>query len=118
MNMADSVHSQIIKASGKEEPTIKQCNYLMGLYKDLIRKSILKKHEALQNAKSSDFPFFYNAKTKVGNFALHYLNTFSVQNNLNRGDVSTLISEAKEGNFTKAWIRPFLDSANSYKKAS
>lgn len=116
--MAESVHDQIIKASGKEEPTIKQCNYLIGLYKDLIRKSILKKHTALLNAKTSDFPQFYNPRTKVGNFALHFLNTFSVENSLNRGAVSALIQNAKDGKFDKTWVRPFVDSANSYKKIS
>jgi|TARA_R110000751_G_scaffold23369_1_gene64820 hypothetical protein len=107
-----STHEQILEKSGKEEPTMKQASTIIGKYKDLLRKGILKKHEALQSAKTSDFPHFAGVRI----FALHYLNTFSVANNINRGDASKLIRDAYDGTFDKTWIKPFLDSANSYKK--
>ena len=114
-----SVHNEIASSSGDQEPTIKQCNYLMFLYKETIRSKILKRHSALEGAKTSDFPYFYNPKIKVGNFALHLYNQFSVEKGLNRGAISNLINRAKENSkFDLKFVREFLDSANAYKKPS
>jgi hypothetical protein len=113
-----SQHEQIVKRGGKE-PTDLQCRYLINLYKELIKKSIMKKHTALQAAKTKDYPHFVlsNTKNNLGTFALHYMNTFSVANNINQAKVSEIIhNAANEDKFDKTWIKPFLDSANSYKK--
>ena len=113
-----SVHDSIFESSAKEEPTMNQCKYLIYLYKAKIQSKILKRHEFLQNAKTKDFPFFAMANRKPGSFAIHFLNTFSVNENLNRGLVSQLINDAKLNNkFDLKLIAKFCDSANAYYKA-
>jgi|TARA_Y100000310_G_scaffold106401_1_gene104897 hypothetical protein len=113
-----SVHDSIFESSAKEEPTMNQCKYLIYLYKAKIQSKILKRHKFLQNAKTKDFPFFAMANRKAGSFAIHFLNTFSVNENLNRGAVSQLINNAKLNNkFDLKLIARFCDSANAYYQA-
>lgn len=119
MQTKTTTHQDIVKASGNQEPTIGQCKYLIYLYKDTIRKKILKRHTALSGAKSSDFPYFFNPKTKIGNFALHLYNQYSVEKELNRGAISNLIDQAKnQDKFDLNFVKSFLDSANGYTKPS
>ena len=115
-----SVHSSIMSSGATEEPTMKQCSYLMSLYKAKIKSKILKRHSSLLGAKTSDFPFFVRkdfrtGKATVGTFALHFLNTFAVSESINRGQVSKLISNARDDKFDMKLVGKFLTSANSYK---
>ena len=117
----DSVHSSIMESGATEEPTIKQCSYLIYLYKAKLKSKILKRHSRLQGAKTSDFPFFVRKDKKtgratIGTFALHFLNTFAVSENINRGQTSALIKNAVINNkFDMKLVGNFLTSANSYK---
>tara|TARA_Y100001951_G_C11108183_1_gene165932 strand:+ start:48 stop:425 length:378 start_codon:yes stop_codon:yes gene_type:complete len=114
-----SVHSSIMESGGDEEPTMRQCSYLMFLYKAKIKSKILKKHSRLQDAKVKDFPFFVRPNRKVGTLAIHFYSTFSVNEKLSRGAVSKLINSAKnDSKFDIKLIARFLDSANSYTKAT
>ena len=110
-----SVHQSIFDASAKEEPTMRQCSYLVFLYKEVLRSKILKRHDHIAKAKTSDFPYFQGVNRKPSSFAIHLLNTFTVAENMNRGDISKLIDDAKSNNnFSVAFVRKFLDSANQY----
>ena len=110
-----SVHESIFASSEKEEPTMNQCKYLIYLYKEILRAKILKRHEFIQNAKTSDFPWFSGANRRPASFAIHLLNTFSVDKSLNRGAISMLIKNAKvHDSFDLKFVKGFLDSVNAY----
>ena len=110
-----SVHESIFASSEKEEPTMNQCKYLIYLYKAKIKAKILKRHEFIQNAKTSDFPWFAGQNRRPASFAIHLLNTFSVDRNLNRGSVSALIDDAKNNDkFDLKFVSNFCDSVNIY----
>ena len=110
-----SVHQSICAASAKEEPTMDQCSYLVFLYKEVLRSKILKRHDYIASAKTSDFPYFRGRNRKPASFVIHLLNTYTVAENMNRGDVSNLIDLAKNSNsFNVAFVKKFLDSANQY----
>lgn len=110
-----SVHESIFASSEKEEPTMNQCKYLIYLYKEILKAKILKRHEFIQNAKTSDFPWFSGGNRRVASFAIHLLNTFSVDKSLNRGAISRLINDAKNNDqFDLKFVKGFLDSVNTY----
>ena len=110
-----SVHESIFASSEKEEPTMNQCKYLIYLYKEILKAKILKRHEFIQNAKTSDFPWFAGANRRPASFAIHLLNTFSVDKSLNRGAISRLINDAKNNDqFDLKFVKGFLDSVNTY----
>lgn len=118
--MTESVHEQITSSYGKEEPTIGQASYLMSLWKDTIKSRILKKHTALQEAKTNDIPFFVifknSRKPKPGSFAIHFIASFSVAERMDLGAVSKLIDNAKNGNIDVKLVNKFVDSVNAYRK--
>jgi hypothetical protein len=110
-----SVHESIFASSEKEEPTMNQCKYLIYLYKEILKAKILKRHECIQNAKTSDFPWFAGQNRRPASFAIHLLNTFSVDKSLNRGAISMLIKNAKiHDSFDLKFVKGFLDSVNTY----
>jgi len=110
-----SVHQSIFESSAKDEPTMDQCSYLVYLYKESLKSKILKRHNHIASAKTSDFPYFQGRNRKPSSFAIHLLNTYTVAENMNRGDVSKLIDLAKNSNsFNVAFVKKFLDSANQY----
>ena len=110
-----SVHESIFASSEKEEPTMNQCKYLIYLYKEILKAKILKRHECIQSAKTSDFPWFAGANRRPASFAIHLLNTFSVDQNLNRGSVSALIDDAKNNDkFDLKFVSNFCDSVIMY----
>lgn len=118
--MTESVHDQITSAYGNEEPTIGQASYLVGLWKDTIKNRILKKHSALQEAKTNDIPFFVmfrsgSRKPNPGSFAIHFQTSFTVAQKMNRGAVSKLIVDARNGIIDVKLVNKFIDSANAYR---
>tara|TARA_B100001964_G_scaffold173839_1_gene191501 strand:- start:367 stop:774 length:408 start_codon:yes stop_codon:yes gene_type:complete len=119
-----STNASIQASYADEEPTMLQAKWLIGLYRETLQKKILKRHSRLQNAKTSAFPFFNGSGRKPGSFAIHFLNTFSVDNNISRGATSTMINNAlpvdhpkKDGDqqiFDAKFVSAFLDSSNTW----
>jgi hypothetical protein len=107
-----------------EEPTMPQAKWLIGLYRDKLRSKILKRHSRIQDAKTSQFPYFSGAKGKPGSFAIHFLNTFAVENTVLRGATSDLIQNAlpidhpmktvDKVTFDMKFVAKFLDSSNKW----
>lgn len=103
-----------------EEPTLPQAKWLIGLYRDKLKSKILKRHSRIQDAKTSDYPYYRG----ICSFAIHFINTYSVENSVLRGATSTMIQNAlplghpkKTGNkvtFDMKFVAKFLDSSNKW----
>mgnify|MGYP003116649591 FL=1 len=97
--------------------TPKQCNYLVFLYKDILKASILKSHKSMD--KTNDWVNFGGKGDLKGKIAINFYNTFIPANaEFTKNKVSALIHEAKNNQkFDKAFAKSLIASVNSYKKS-
>jgi len=117
--MSDNTHAEI-SAQRDGDVTVPQVNYLISLYKETIKKSILKSHKNLDS--SADYPnFSYSKNNKKnalkGKFGVHLMVDYVPANKLTKNKISGLIDDAKNGKFDLKFAKALVASANKYKKA-
>ena len=96
--------------------TPKQCNYLIYLYKDILKSCILKSHKNLD--KSNDWVNFNGKGDLRGKIAINFYNSFIPANaEYTKNKVSALINEAINGKFNKTFAKQLITSTNSYKNS-
>lgn len=121
--MSDNTHAEI-SAQRDGDVTVKQVNYLISLYKETIKKSILKSHKTLD--KSDDYMNFKWTKNRdrsrdalKGKFGIHLHVQYIPENKLTKNKVSKLIDDAKNSNkFDLKFAKSLVASCNKYKKVS
>tara|TARA_R110002020_G_scaffold469463_1_gene694513 strand:- start:1185 stop:1559 length:375 start_codon:yes stop_codon:yes gene_type:complete len=97
-----------------------QGNFLLSLYKEELRKSVLKSQDNIKLDKSRDYINFnkpYGNRIK-GSFGMHLMSTFIPLNKeYTKIKVSNMINDAKNNKkFDKKFIKAFLKSKNDYVK--
>jgi len=104
-----------IQANKDGMATDRQVNYLIALYRDLLKKSITKSMKKL-DANNDYINFGLKAGPLKGKLAIHCYNTFIPANkSLTRNKVSEMIHNAKESQkFDKAFAKALVKSANDY----
>jgi len=97
--------------------TPKQCNYLVFLYKDILKANILKSHKSLD--KTNDWVNFGGKGELKGKIAINFYNTFiPAHAEFTKNKVSALINDAlTKKKFNKAFAKSLIASVNSYKKS-
>jgi len=113
-----SVHEQIL-GTADGMASIKQINWVVSLYKDLIKKSITKSMTTLDA--SNDY---INFGGKGGNdnlrgkFAIHLHSTFIPANKeFSKYRISGMIAEGIEGKLEKKFAKDLTVSCSKYVKA-
>lgn len=96
--------------------TPRQVNYLVALYKETIKSSILKSHKKIDS--TNDWINFGGRGELKGKFAIHMYNSFIPNNKeFTKNKVSGLINNAKMSNkFDKAFAKSLVKSVNAYVK--
>jgi len=119
--MSDNTHAEI-SAQRDGDVTVPQVNYLISLYKETIKKSILKSHKNLD--KSADYANFVWSKNRSrdalkGKFGIHLHVQYIPENKLTKNKISSLIHDAKNSNkFDLKFAKSLVASCNKYKKVS
>ncbi len=106
-----------IKSNKDGMATDRQVNYLIALYRDVLKSSITKSMKKLD--KDNDYiNFGLRAGALKGKLAIHAYNTFIPTNKtLTKNKVSEMIHNAKESQkFDKAFAKALVKSANDYVK--
>jgi len=114
-----SVHEQIM-ATPDGMASIKQINWVISLYKDLIKKSITKSMTTIDA--SNDY---INFGGKGGNdnlrgkFAIHLHSSFIPANKeFTKKRISGMIGEGLKGKFEKKFAKDLAISCSKYKKSA
>lgn len=96
--------------------TPRQVNYLIALYKDTLKSSILKSHKKID--KTNDYINFAGRGELKGKFAIHMYNSFIPNNKeFTKNKVSGLIDNAIAlKKFDKTFAKSLVKSVNAYKK--
>lgn len=96
--------------------TPRQVNYLVALYKETLKSSVLKSHKKID--KNNDWINFGGRGELKGKFAIHMYNSFIPSNKeFTKNKVSGLIHNAKElKKFDKAFAKSLVKSVNAYVK--
>ena len=118
--MSDNTHAEI-SAQRDGDVTVPQVNYLISLYKETIKKSILKSHKNLD--KTADYANFVWSKNKSrdalkGKFGIHLHVQYIPENKLTKNKVSSLINDALNSKFDLKFAKSLVASCNKYKKVS
>lgn len=118
--MSDNTHAEI-SAQRDGDVTVPQVNYLISLYKETIKKSILKSHKNLD--KSADYANFVWSKNKSrdalkGKFGIHLHVQYIPENKLTKNKVSSLINDALNSKFDLKFAKSLVASCNKYKKVA
>ena len=110
-----TTHEEIISVRDSMA-TPRQCNYLVFLYKDILKASILKSHKSLD--KTNDWVNFGGKGELKGKIAINFYNTFIPANaEFTKNKVSSLINDALNGKFNKTFAKQLIASVNAYKKS-
>ena len=110
-----TTHQQIM-AVRDSMATPRQCNYLVFLYKDILKASILKSHKSLD--KNNDWINFGGKGELKGKIAINFYNTFIPANaEFTKNKVSSLINDALNKKFNKTFAKQLIASVNAYKKS-
>ena len=106
-----------IQANKDGMATDRQVNYLIALYRDVLKSSITKSMKKL-DANNDFVNFGIRAGALKGKLAIHCYNSFIPANkHMTRNFVSELIHNAKESQkFDKAFAKALVKSANDYVK--
>lgn len=112
--MDKSTHESILtNKDGTATP--RQVNYLIALYKETIKQSILKSHKKLD--KQNDWVNFGGRGELRGKFAIHMYNSFIPSNKeYTKNKVSGLINDALNKKFNKNFAKSLVKSCNAYVK--
>mgnify|MGYP005995183081 FL=1 len=96
--------------------TPRQVNYLIALYKETLKSSILKSHKKIDI--KNDWVNFGGRGELKGKFAIHMYNSFIPANKeFTKNKVSGLIHNAKTlGKFDKTFAKSLVKSVNAYVK--
>jgi len=118
--MSDNTHAEI-SAQKDGDVTVPQVNYLISLYKETIKKSILKSHKNLD--KSADYANFVWSKNRSrdalkGKFGIHLHVQYIPENKLTKNKVSSLINDALNSKFDLKFAKSLVASCNKFKKVS
>ena len=119
MSKTESKTHAEISAQRDGDVTIPQVNYLISLYRETIKKSILKGHKNLN--KSEDFVNFKWSRNKSrdalkGKFGIHLYVNFIPANKLTKNKVSSLINDAINSKFDLKFTKALVTSCNKYEK--
>ena len=106
-----------IKANKDGMATDRQVNYLIALYRDVLKKSITKSMKKL-DANNDYINFKLEAGALRGKLAIHAYNTFIPMNkDLTKNKVSSMINDALTSKkFDRAFAKALVKSANDYVK--
>ena len=104
-----------IKANKDGMATDRQVNYLIALYRDVLKKSITKSMKKL-DANNDYINFGLRAGALKGKLAIHAYNTFIPMNKaLPKNKVSEMIHNAKESQkFDRAFAKALVKSEPSF----
>ena len=118
--MSDNTHAEI-SAQRDGDVTVPQVNYLISLYKETIKKSILKSHKNLDGSSNGDYPNFAytkgNKKNALkGKFGVHLMVDYVPANKLTKNKISAMIQDALNDKYDLKFAKALVASANKYKK--